>query len=405
MNLIDSLRERNSPSSQPSSSGFFRSTLVVSELALALVLLVGAGLMVKTFDRLLFLNQGFDPKNLLSVRVSLPSPEFSDPVRRLAYYDRALDALVQVPGVSSAGISSNQGTPLHFSIEDRPQLRPADPSPHMIAVSGRYWDSLRIPLLEGRGLSSADRASSARVVVLSRAFAHYYWPGSSPIGHRVKFDAASSDWLTVVGVSADVIDDWFNGQPSNRAYVSYAQFVPSSAEFVARTRRDPVSLIPAARAQLQALAPTVPLFEFKTMEQAMAEERSGVHAAATTMTSYAVIALLLAVTGIYAVVSYLVSMRTHDIGVHMALGATRFRVLKMMMRQTGQLIVVGLACGVTLSLLLTRLMAHFLFDVVQLNPQVWIALTFILLAAALLAAYLPAVRATRIDPISALRNE
>ena len=403
LNLVDALRERVSPSSQQS-SGVFRSALVVSELALALVLLIGAGLMVKTFDRLLALNQGFDPKNLLTVQVSFPLPEYIDPAGRLAYYDRALDALLQIPGVSSSAVSSSQGAPPHLTIEGRPDLRPGDPLPSIIAVSGRYLESLRVPLLEGRGISAADRASSPLTVVLSKAFAHYYWPNSSPIGQHIKFDA-SQGWLTVVGVSADVISDWFNGKPSNRAYVSYAQFVPSSAQFSARTIGDPLALIPAARAQLQALAPTVPLFDFKTMEQAMMEERAGVHAAATTMTSYAIIALLLAITGIYAVVSYLVSMRTHDIGVHMALGATRFRVLKMMMRQTGALIFIGLACGIGLSLVLTRLMAHVLFDVVQLNPQVWIALTAILLAAALLAAYLPALRATRSDPIAALRTE
>jgi putative ABC transport system permease protein len=403
LNLIDSLRERISPSSQQS-SGIFRSALVVSELALALVLLIGAGLMVKTFDRLLALNQGFDPKNLITAQVSLPVPEYADPAGRLAYYDRALEALLQIPGVSSSAVSSNQGNPPHFAIEGRPDLRPSDPLPSIIAISSRYLESLGIPLLEGRAIAPADRSSSPLTVVLSKTFAHHYWPNSNPIGHRVKF-AASQDWLTVVGVSDDVISDWFNGKPSNRAYVSYAQFVPSSAEFIARTSGDPLALIPAARAQLQSIAPTVPLFDFKTMEQAMAEERSGVHAAATTMTSYAIIALLLAITGIYAVVSYLVSMRTRDIGVHMALGATRLRVLKMMMRQTGVLIFVGLACGIALSLVLTRLMAHVLFDVVQLNPQVWIALTASLLAAALLAAYLPALRATRIDPIAALRNE
>jgi putative ABC transport system permease protein len=403
LSLIDSLKERISGSSQQS-SGIFRSALVVSELALALVLLIGAGLMVQTFDRLLALNQGFDPKNLITAQVSLPLPEYTEPASRLAYYDRVLAALLQIPGIGSSAISSNQGPPRHFAIEGRPDLRPGEPLPSVVAVSPLYLELLRIPLLQGRGISSADHSSTSLTVVLSKTFAHYYWPDASPIGHRIKF-TDSEDWLTVVGVSADVISDWFNGKPSNRAYVSYAQLVPSSAEVVARTSGDPVALIPAVRTQLQLLAPTVPLFDFKTMQQAMADERSGVHAAATTMTSYAIIALLLAVTGIYAVVSYLVSMRTHDIGVHIALGATRLSVLKMMMRQTGALIFLGLGCGIALSLVLTRIMAHVLFDVVQLNPQVWIGLTAILLAAALLAAYLPALRATRIDPIAALRNE
>jgi len=402
-NLDESLRERSALSSQHS-SGVLRSALVVSELALALVLLIGAGLMVGTFHRLLDLNQGFDPKNLLTVRVSLPAIEYSDSARKLAYYDRALATLEQIPGVTSAGLSSNSGTSSTFIIEGRPEPRAGDPRPTMMAASGRYLESLRVPLLDGRNLSATDRAQSPRVIVLSKAFAHVYWPNSSPVGHRVKLDP-TGDWITVAGVAGDVIEDWFNGEPSSRAYISYAQSAPSSVEIVVRTANDPLALAPAVRARLQSLDPRVPLFDLNSMEHAMAEERGGVRAAATTMSTYAVIALLLAVTGIYAVVSYLVSMRTRDIGVHMALGASRLHVLKMMMRQTGKLIVAGIVCGVLLSVLLTRLMAHVLFDVVQLDTPLWFILTATLLGTALLAAYLPALRASRIDPIAALRHE
>jgi putative ABC transport system permease protein len=271
-------------------------------------------------------------------------------------------------------------------------------------ASSRYLESMRIPLLDGRNLGGADRLQSQRVAILSKAFAHFYWPNSSPIGHRVKLDPAG-DWITIIGVAADVVEDWFTGQPSSRAYVPYAQFITPAAEIVVRTAHDPLALAPAVRARLQSLDPTVPLFDLNTMEQTIADERSGVRAAATTLTSYAFIALILAVTGIYAVVSYLVSMRTRDIGVHMALGATRRQVLSMMMQQTGRLILAGTACGVLLSLLLTNLMAHALFNVVQLDAPVWFTLTLLLLATAFLAAYLPALRASRIDPVTALRHE
>jgi predicted permease len=402
--LDESLRERTSLSAQHS-SGLFRSILVVAELALALVLLMGAGLMVGTFHRFLALNQGVDPRNVLTVRVSPPAAEFGDSARRLAYYDRAVESLAQVPGVSSAGLSASlQSAAQQFAIEGRPQPRSGDPLPIVTAVSSRYLESLRIPLVEGRNLSAADRGQARKVVVLSRAFAHVYWPNSSPIGQRVKLDPAD-DWFTVVGVAANVIDNWVTGEPASRIYVSYAELVPSSAEILVRTATDPSAVAPAVRSRLQSIDPTVPLFDVNIMTKAMADERSGVEAAARTMTSYAAIALLLAVTGIYAVVSYLVSMRTRDIGVHMALGATGSDVLKMITRQTGKLIFAGVGMGVALALLLMRLMAHLLFGVVQLDTPVWFVLTLVLLATALLAAYLPAARVTKIDPVTALRHD
>ena len=401
--IEESLRDRASLSAQHS-SGIFRSALVVSELALALVLLVGAGLMSETFDRMLNLNQGFDPKNMLTMRVSLPTTEYAETTQRLAYFDRSLEALLQVPGVSSAALRSAHGLSEQFAIEGRPAARAGDPMPEVAAVSTRYFEAMRIPLLAGRSFSAADRNQSPPVVILSKAFAHVYWPNSSPLGHRIKL-ASSGDWLKVVGVSADVIDNWTTGEPASLAYVSYAQAVPSFAEIVVRANAEPPALAPAVRARLQSLDPAVPLFDLNTMEQAMAEERSGVKAAAETMTSYAVIALLLAITGIYAVVSYLVSVRTRDIGVHMALGATPLQVLKMMTHQTGKLILAGLACGVLLSLGLTRLMSHVLLGFVQLDARVWFDLTFILFITAFLAAYLPATRATKIDPLIALRHD
>jgi putative ABC transport system permease protein len=402
-NLEESLRERTAINSQHS-SGVFRASLVVSELALALVLLIGAGLMVGTFHRLLDLNQGFDPKDVLSVSVSMPETGYADSSRRFAYYDRALTDLLTLPGVSSAGLSSELGTPSYFAIEGRPEHRSGEPLPSVVTASSQYLKALRIPMLSGRAISNADTAQSPRVIVLSKTFAHFYWANGSPIGQRIQLERGGQ-WLKVVGVSADVIEDWFGGKPSSLAYVPYSQSVPTSVEFVVRTKGDPLALAVPVRTQLQSLDPAVPLLDLNSKEKAMAEERSGVRAAAGAMSTYAVIALLLAITGIYSLVSYLVSMRTRDIGIHMALGATRADVLKMTTRQTGKLIVFGIAGGLLLSIVLTRVMAHLLFDVVQLDAPLWFVLTSTLLAAAFLAAYLPAIRATHIDPVNALRHE
>ena len=402
-NLEESLRERSVLSSQHS-SGIFRGSLVASELALALLLLIGAGLMVGTFHRFLDLNQGFDAKNLLTAHVSLPQPAYAEAAKQSEYYERALRTLQQIPGISSVGLSSRQGAPAYFAIEGRPEHRSGEPLPSVVPISGRYLDSMRIPLLEGRSISADDTVSAPHTVVLSKTIARFYWPNASPVGQRLKFEQGG-EWLTVVGVTADVIDDWFGGKPANLAYVSYAQFLPRSVEFVVRTQGAPLALAPVVRARLQSVDPAVPLLDLNTMEQALMEQRSGVQAAARTMAMYAVIALLLAITGIYAVVSYLVSMRTRDIGVHMALGATRAHVLKMMTQQTGRWILLGVAGGLVLSAWLTRLMAHVLLDVVQLDAPLWFVLTSALLGAAFLAAFLPALRATKIDPLTALRHD
>ena len=402
-NLEESLKERAATTSQHS-SGVFRSSLVVSELALALVLLIGAGLMVGTFQRLLHLDQGFDPKNVLTVNLSLPQSVYADPAKRAAYFDRALADLHKLPGVKSVAFSSRLVTPAYFTIEGRPDHRSGEPLPSVVTASGEYLESLRVPVVEGRSISLSDGAPSPRIVVVSKTFARFYWPNASPLGQRIRMEKGG-EWLTVVGVSGDVIHDWFSGKPEGLVYVSSAQSVPTSAQLLIRTSGDPLLIAPRARAQLQTIDPTIPLQDMNSLEKAMADERSGVRAAARTMSTYAAIALLLAITGIYAVVSYLVSMRTRDIGVHMALGATRADVLKMMTRQAGTLIILGVGIGLALALVLTRIMAHLLFDVVQLDPLLWLILTSALLAAAFLAAYFPALRATHIDPVNALRHE
>lgn len=402
--LHNTLRGRGGAQGSTPSRNALRTALIVFELALALVLLVGAGFMVKTFERLLYVNQGFDPKNLLRMQVSLPTAQYRDPAQLVSFYDGVLDRFATLHGASASGLTSYLGPADHLAIEGLPEPRPGEPRPDVRSISGHYLESMRIPMVEGRSISAADRSQSPRIVVLSENIARHYFPHSSAVGHKIQLNAGSG-WLTIVGVSANVIEDWFQNQPASLAYVSYAQFPGSQATLFVRTQGDPLQLAASALHDIRRVSKDVPVYEVKSMEQAMYEERGGVRAAAGTMTTYAVVALLLAVTGIYAVISYFVAARTHDIGVHMALGASRVQVLGMTMKQSLRFIGAGLLFGIPLAVLLSQLMSRALFNVVQLDVSTFVVFAAVLVASGLLASYLPSRRATRIDPMTALRNE
>ncbi|MBV8807316.1 MAG: ABC transporter permease [Acidobacteriaceae bacterium] len=402
--LNDVLRGRGGSTSTTPARNRLRTALVIFELTLALVLLVGAGLMVKTFDRLLYLNQGFDSKNLLTMQVSLPATQYRDAAQSRRFYDRALEGLGTIRGVTSAALSSSIGSAERFAIEGQPEPRPADPHPEVIAVSARYFAAMRIPVLEGRSISDTDRRGSPPVAVISGNVARHYWPKADPIGQKIRLDAQSG-WLTVVGVAGNVVEDWFTNQPAPVAYISYAQFPAPQTMFLLRTSGDPMQAASPARFAIRRVDKDLPVYEVKTMEQSMSEERGGVRAAAQSMTTYAVIALLLAASGIYAMISYFVAARTHDIGVHMALGANRNDVLRMTMGQSLRLTVTGLAFGIPLSMLLAHVMASALYNVVNIDGTTFAIYTGVLFLSALLASYLPSLRATHIDPMTALREE
>ncbi len=400
----DVLRGRGGSASTTPARNRLRTVLVVFELTLALVLLVGAGLMVKTFDRLLYLYQGFDSKKLLTMQVSLPATEYRGAPQISGFYDRALEGLGTIRGVRAAALSSSIGSAERFAIEGQPEPRPADPHPEVIAVSAHYFEAMRIPVLEGRSITETDRRGARPVAVISENVARYYWPKSDPIGHKIRLDA-QSEWLTIVGVTGNVIEDWFTNQPAPAAYISYSQFPASQAMFLLRTAGDPMQAASPARFAIRRVDKELPVYELKTMEQSMSEQRGGVRAAAQTMTTYAVIALLLAVSGIYAMISYFVAARTHDIGVHMALGANRNDVLRMTMGQSLRLTMTGLAFGIPLAMLLAHVMSSALYNVVNIDTATFGIYAGVLFLSALVASYLPSRRATHIDPIAALRED
>jgi putative ABC transport system permease protein len=395
------------PTSGPARSRA-RSALVVVEVALALVLLVGAGLMLQAFRGFLTASPGFNPKKLLTMKVVLPEQHYREPAQTAGFYDRVLHTLGALPDVRVAGAWADKGNPDGFYIEGQPEPRPGETRPGVRTVTGRYFETMELPIRLGRAISEQDGADSPRVVVLSESVARQYWPdyprGADPVGRRIKLGNSLSPWLTVVGVSGDV-KDWFTGQPEPAAYVPSVQAPQRAMTLLLRTAADPLAVATSARAAVRTVDRNPPVYDVKSMEQIIAWQTSGVGAAAMSMEIYAGIALLLAVTGIYALTSYSVAQRTHEIGIRMALGARGGDVLRMVVRQSLRTAGAGLAIGLPAALILTKIVSSVLSNVVPMDLRTVAAFTVLLAASALLAAYVPARRASRVDPMVALHHE
>ncbi|MGE5644701.1 MAG: ADOP family duplicated permease [Acidobacteriota bacterium] len=381
-----------------------RTALVVTEVALAFVLLAGAGLMVGTFQRMLAVNLGYDPHGVLKGDIALDGEQYRDPARMAGFCDAVLRNLNGLPEVRAAAASGGLGPAAEVSIEGRAQPRPGEINPEIFAVTPRFLETMRIPLAAGRWISERDGPEAARVVVLSASVANRYWPSSSPIGRRVKLGGPDSPWLTVAGVAGDV-NEWFNGKPRPAAYVAYRQFPQASMRIVVRGAHDPGNLAGVLRAETQAAGREQPVYNLQTIEQQIYDETSGVRHAASMMTLYAAIALLLAVTGIYSISAYFVAQRTREIGLRMSLGATQQGILTMVLSHSCAMSGIGLAIGLPLAIMLASGMAHTLNDVVTVQPAVFVLVTAVLGGLAVLAGYIPAHRAARVDPMIALRHE
>ncbi|MGA2597829.1 MAG: ABC transporter permease [Bryobacteraceae bacterium] len=381
-----------------------RNALAIGEVALALVLLIGAGLMIATFNRALTLNTGFNPNNLLTLQVSLPLSEYRTKASMTEFSQRALDGVSAIAEVKAAAAVVGLGTAEGLYVEGRPEPRPGEPRPAIRAITENYFEALGLPILQGRAIGRMDGPDAENTVVVSNSIARHYWPDSNPIGQRMKLGNGRSPWLTVVGVSGDV-KDWFDNEPQPAAYVSYAQSPAPGIGFYLRTTGDPMRIASAVREKIRAVDVNLPVFDVKTMDRSISEQTSGVRAAAVSMTTYAVIALLLAVTGIYAVISYSVAQRTHEIGIRMALGADRRTVLKMTLGQAARIAGIGLGIGVPLAALLTRVLSSVLYNVIAVDLTTLTLLTVLLGGSGVLAGYIPARRAARVDPMTALHHE
>jgi putative ABC transport system permease protein len=386
-----------------------RNALVVAEVALSLVLLVGAGLLIKSFWRLLDVDPGFNPHNLLTVELSLTSERYADESRRAAFYQQLLERLSTVPGVQSAAIvnhppfSGRRGINV-FKIEGRPapQSMADTPLADFRVISPDYFRLMSIPLLAGRAFADSDSALAPHATIINQAFAERYWPGEDPVGRRLAVD---DDWLTVVGVVGDIRQSGLDQEAAPHVYVPYLQMSQRRSGMLLRTSVEPLSIVAAVRGQVNAIDADQPIYNVHAMDELIEGSLAARRLNLWLLAVFACTALLLAAVGIYGVISYSVTQRAREIGIRMALGAQAADVLKLVVRQGMIPVVMGLAAGTVGALLLTRVMATLLFGVSATDPLTFAAVALLLTLVALVACSVPALRAIKIDPMSALRYE
>jgi len=394
-----------------------RNALVVAEIALALILLVGAGLLVKNFRGLLAVNDGFQPATILTANLTLSAEQYAQPSARAAFNEQALQRLAALPGVASVALAT--GVPYangggvsqqSFSIEGRPPAsRDEVVSAIVQTASPNYLQMLNVGLLDGRMLADSDSDGSLPVCLVSESLVRDYFDNQNPIGHKVLVSkyAPNEQWMTVVGVVRDVRYSWIDKHLIPTIYRSYRQSPRFFTTLVLRTAAggDPSRLAPAARAAIADIDPNLPLYNIKSFEQIIFESIVGIAYVGTMMAILGAIALVLASIGIYGVMSYAVTERTYEIGIRMSLGAETRDILSMVLRNGVLLTAIGLAIGLPVAIFMARALSGLLFGVDASDPSALVALPLLLAAVALLACYLPAHRASRVDPLQALRYE
>ena len=389
-----------------------RGALVITEIALAVVLLVGAGLMMKSLLRLLRVDVGFNPQNVLTMTVALPGAKYSEASRRIAFHEQLKERIMALPGVESSSTVSILpligGNTTRFMVEGDPVPAPGQEIEANFRVTGAgYFQTLGIPLIAGRFFDERDKADAPGVVVISKTVADRVFAGRDPIGQRLSYGNANNPSDLIVGVVGDVKITGLDDAIKPVLYYPYLQSSSTTTNVVVRTSKDPASLVSALRNECRTLEPGVALFGVGTIEQMINDAPAAFlrRFPAFLIGIFAAVALLLATVGIYGVVSYSVSQQTHDIGVRMALGARATDILKMILKQGLTLALLGLVIGVLAALALTRLLRSLLFEVQTSDPVILGLVAGLLVIVALLACYIPARRATKVDPMIALRYE
>jgi predicted permease len=422
-NLSDALKEGGRGGSEGAGSSRLRSVLVASEFALAFMLLIGAGLLIRSFAALQSVDPGFDPRNVLSMVVSVAGSGEAEPGRREAFYRELLERARSLPGVRSAGAINH--LPLagdmwgsSFRIEGRPKPRPGE-SPGAVyrIVMPEYFETMRLPVLRGRPINEGDDSRAAGVVLINERAANQYWPGEDPIGKRIIFDSDAgrpAEMLTVIGVVKNAREADWAADPAPEVYLAALQnrdfLTERGAHFayitlVIRTDGNPADMAGAVKQMVWSIDRNLPISEVATMERVVADATAQPRFQMLLFGLFAAVALLLAAVGIYGVMNYSVSRRTREIGIRISLGASQTAVLRMVVRQGMAQALAGSAVGFACALLLSKLMATMLYGVPPTDPITFAAVAVVLGAAALLASGVPARRASRIQPVAALRSD
>ncbi len=407
--LNDALKE-GSRGSTGGRSGIMRNAFVVAEVSLALVLLIGAGLMIRSFARLQSVETGFDAKNVLTMRAQLPHKKYPEPHQIVDFFRQAQERIATIPGVQAVGaisylpltgLASRDG----FKIPGQPPPAPGqEPGVEVRVVTPTYFRAMGIPLLKGRLLNERD-VKETRVLLINDTLAKRYFPNTDPVGKQLEVTWDGSGPDEIVGVVGDIREGALNKEPEPAIYWSHPREPYSGMALVIRANGDASRLSTAVQREIRAIDPDQPVADVRTMEQVIAKSIARPRFNMLLLTIFAAVALVLASVGLYGVMNYSATQRTHEVGIRMALGATRGDIMRLVVGHGMTLTFVGIAIGVVASWALTRVMSNLLFGVTATDLPTFIGVSAVLAAVALLANYIPARRATRVNPISALRYE
>jgi putative ABC transport system permease protein len=385
-----------------------RLLLVASEMALALVLLIGASLMIRSFFRLQEVNLGLDPLNVLTMNTTLTVDRYPAP-RQIAFFRQVVQRISALPGVRSVGAVDNLplgGSDVHsFGIVGRSAWDPGDePSGEFSVVTPQYFNAIGIPLTKGRYFTEDDGDETPRVAIINAAVASRYWPQEDPLGKKITIDFERLP-REIVGVVGNVRHLGIDQQEPLQVYIPHSQRGGAAMYFVVRTTSDPLNLVPSVRAAVEAVDNDQPVYDIQTMEQRLSDSVSPRRFNMFLLGIFAAIALLLAGGGTYGVMSYFVTQQTHDIGIRMAMGADQVKILKLVVGKGSVILLYALAVGVAAALAFSRFMSGLLFGISALDLASIFGASFLLTTVGLLACYIPARRASRVDPMVALRYE
>jgi len=411
--------KQGAPGSAGLARGGMRNALVVGEMTLTVVLLIGAGLLLRSYAELRAVDTGFRADHILSVDTVLSSADYADPARREAFFNRVLNGVRALPGVSSAAYVNYppltmRGGSNGFFVEGRPAPKPGqvpEQAANNRTASPGYLETMGILLLRGRNFDERDSATAPRVAVINETMARTFWPGDDPVGRHFAFRGPEGPWTTIIGVAGDVHQMGIELPARAEMYLPLAQqragmnpfFWPQT--LMVRSSGDPLQFAPAIRRIVTEAEPSQPVSNVRTMEDIVDAELLGRETRMTLVAFFAALALLLAAVGLYGVLAYLIAQRTPEIGIRMALGAQRGDVLFGILGRGLGLTIAGIALGLAASFGLTRLLASMLYGIAATDATTFIAVPIVLMAVASLASYIPARRATTIDPIISLRHE